>query len=100
MMNPSLKFLPQLWSLANDLTDVWHTAATTAIHEHDADALLAYNEPDFCQEGAGSSCMLNITAAAEGYKTMMSPYYKTGIKLGMPAVTNGPTGMPWVKQFL
>jgi hypothetical protein len=100
MMNPSLKFLPQLWSLAEDLTTHWHTAATIAIDKHGADALMAYNEPDCCTPGAGSACMLDIPAAVQGYKNMMSPYYKTNIKLGMPAVTNGDTGIPWAQKFL
>lgn len=45
--------------------------------------------------------MLDVAAAAKGYKDNMSSYYKkAGLKLGMPAVTNGPTGMPWAKTFL
>lgn len=44
--------------------------------------------------------MPDIAAAVTGYKTLMSPYYTKGLKLGMPAVTNGVTGIPWAQRFL
>lgn len=99
-LNPGLKYIPQLWSLAAVLVAQWHDAVTAAIKDNGADALLAYNEPDNCKDGAGSSCMTDIPAAVKGYQDHMSPYYKTGLKLGMPAVTNGVTGISWAKQFL
>ncbi|KAE9991878.1 hypothetical protein Vi05172_g6037 [Venturia inaequalis] len=100
-LNPSLKYIPQLWSLAADAVAQWHPAVTAAIKDHNTDALLAYNEPDLCKEGAGASCMVDVAIAAKGYKDHMGPYYKTpNLKLGMPAVTNSPTGLPWAKKFL
>lgn len=89
-----------LWSLAKDLTTQWHGAVDSAIKDHGAEALMAYNEPDCCIPGAGSACMPDIPSAVQGYKDHMSPYYKTNIKLGMPAVTNGETGIPWARKFL
>lgn len=100
-LNPSLKYIPQLWSLAPELVAQWHPAVTAAMKDHDSDALLAYNEPDYCKIGAGASCMVDVAAAVKGYKDNMSAYYnKRGLRLGMPAVTNSPTGLPWAKKFL
>ncbi|QDS71318.1 hypothetical protein FKW77_001892 [Venturia effusa] len=99
-LNQGLKYIPQLWSLAAELVAQWAPAVTAAIKDHNADALLAYNEPDFCKPGAGASCMTDVAAAVKGYKDHMSAYYKKNLKLGMPAVTNAETGIPWAKKFL
>lgn len=38
-------------------------------------------------------------AAVDAYRTYMNPYAGRAY-LGAPAVTNGPKGLPWLKEFL
>lgn len=47
---------------------------------------------------AGQACMDPASAAA-AYKQYMMPYAST-FSLGAPVVTNGPTGLPWLQEFI
>jgi hypothetical protein len=64
---------------------------SAAVHNH----LLSFNEPDAC--GYGQACM-NPQDAANAYIEYMNPFYGDAY-LGAPAVTNGPSGIPWLADF-
>ncbi|KAL9628468.1 MAG: hypothetical protein Q9164_007265, partial [Protoblastenia rupestris] len=46
--NPAFSFVPMLWSTASDLTSVWTSNVNLAIQKYNANAVLAFNEPDIC----------------------------------------------------
>jgi hypothetical protein len=97
--NPALRFIPQLWGLAGDVVGAWDSNVR-ASQENDlnTDAILSFNEPDNCQPGTGGTCM-SVSDAVDGYRAHMSQYGDV-YKLGSPAVTNGPQGLEWTKEFL
>lgn len=73
----------------------WSANANAAI-AHGTYHLLSFNEPDRC--ASGGSCM-SAKDAANAYRTYMNPFSGRAY-LGAPAVTNGPSGMEWLKEFL
>lgn len=91
----NLEYVPMLWSNGTDHTVGWTTNVATA-KNHGSTHLLAFNEPDGC--GGGQACM-TPQAAVEAYMKWMMPY-ASSFSLGAPAVTNGPTGVPWLKSFI
>jgi len=63
--------------------------------ELNASTTQGFNEPDFADQS-------NITAteAAQLWKKYISPLHDQGVYLVGPAVTNAPTGLPWLTKFL
>lgn len=57
--------------------------------------LQAFNEPDL-----GSQSNIEPAVAAQLFKQHIQPLSAHGIRLGAPAVTNGPMGRPWLSSFL
>lgn len=74
--------------------DGWMIAAQKAI-DSGAKHLLAFNEPDLQTEANVSPA-----AAAASWKINMQPFASQGIKLISPAVSNGPLGIVWMKEFI
>ncbi|KAK0114834.1 hypothetical protein ONS96_013317 [Cadophora gregata f. sp. sojae] len=91
----NLEYVPMLWSNGADHTRQWVTNANAAI-ARGSYHLLSFNEPDRC--ASGGSCM-SPKDAANAYRTFMVPFAGRAY-LGAPAVTNGPSGMKWLKEFL
>lgn len=58
---------------------------------------MSFNEPDGCY--SGQACM-SAQAAVDAYKKYMMPLRSRGVQIGAPAITNGPNGVPWLKNFL
>lgn len=59
--------------------------------------MMSFNEPDGC--GSGQAC-ISAQAAVDAYKKYMMPLRARGVQIGGPAITNGPKGLPWLKDFL
>lgn len=57
---------------------------------------MAFNEPDAC--GLGQSCM-SPQQADNAYRKYILPFSGRPA-LGAPAVTNGPNGLKWLRDFL
>ncbi|CZT12274.1 uncharacterized protein RCO7_10487 [Rhynchosporium graminicola] len=91
----NMEYIPMLWSTGADHVKQWTTNVNAAI-ARGTYHLLSFNEPDICY--GGGSCMSAKDAAA-AYKTYMSPFAGRAY-LGAPAVTNGPSGMKWLKEFM
>ncbi|KAF8073624.1 hypothetical protein FPV67DRAFT_1409792 [Lyophyllum atratum] len=60
-----------------------------------AKTVLTFNEPDFA-----SQSNIDPARAAQLWKQYIQPLAASGIRLGAPAVTNAPSGRPWLASFL
>ncbi|KAF8899264.1 hypothetical protein BD779DRAFT_1430686 [Infundibulicybe gibba] len=67
----------------------------TSIKTQGAKVMLGFNEPDFVNESN-----MNATMAAALWMQYIQPLKQTGVRLGAPAVTAAPTGIPWLKDFM
>ncbi|KAG6813121.1 hypothetical protein H0H93_013499, partial [Arthromyces matolae] len=54
-----------------------------------------FNEPDL-----SSQSNIQPAMAAQLWKQYIQPLSASGVRLGAPAVTNGPSGIPWLSSFL
>ena len=59
--------------------------------------VLGFNEPDASQYGGSG---IDPRSAAQMWVDNMEPLAERGIKLGLPACTGAPTGLPWLQNFL
>ena len=60
--------------------------------------VLSFNEPDGPFVYGGSN--MEPSAAAQIWINNMIPLQEMGVRVGLPACTGGPSGMPWLKNFL
>jgi hypothetical protein len=60
--------------------------------------VLGFNEPDGTQSTGGSN--IDPQTAANVWVKNIDPLREKGIKVGLPACTGAPTGIPWLQQFL
>jgi O-glycosyl hydrolase len=56
---------------------------------------LGFNEPDI-----GSQSLMSPTAGVQLWREYMQPLKASGYTLISPAVTSGPTGRPWLSNFI
>ncbi|KAL0581157.1 hypothetical protein V5O48_000847 [Marasmius crinis-equi] len=68
---------------------------SSLVRSQGAKVALTFNEPDL-----GSQSNLSPGDAATLWRQYIQPLKALGVKLGAPAVTNGPGGRPWLSQFL
>ena len=90
-------YVPMLWATGEVFTSVWQTNVNKAIAAGSTH-LLGFNEPDLPQQAH-----LSPAAAATGYRTYLSNMFGgKNIRLGSPAVSNGPAphGLTWLKAFM
>jgi hypothetical protein len=90
-----LEYIPMLWSNQPQYTDPWSQNVKTAL-PRGTSHLLAFNEPDSCS--TGQSCISPADAVA-AYRKHMMPFAGKAL-LGAPAVSDGPNGLAWLKQFM
>ena len=103
--NMVLEFVPQLWSTdaATRFADNMPKVAdkrSIAAENAAVTNLLAFNEPNQC--GRGGTCTADpsqIGPLVESYIKLLQPHGKQA-RLGSPSVTNGPDGIPWLKEFM
>lgn len=86
------EYVPMLWGLQADHTNVWFDRASYWLANGGSGHLLGFNEPDL-----GSQSSLTVAQAVSGYRTYMKPFIGRA-SIGTPAVTNG--GYNWLSQFL
>jgi hypothetical protein len=92
-----VEYVPMLWGTTATFTDKWETDAKAGIAAG-ASALLGFNEPD--QVGQAN---VSPSVAATAYQTYMSDMFGgQTVRLGSPAVTNGPApmGLAWLSDFM
>ncbi|KAJ6569326.1 hypothetical protein B0H19DRAFT_1373530 [Mycena capillaripes] len=84
-----LQYIPMQWGAGGI-----ETFASTVIAQG-AKTILAFNEPDFASESN-----IPATQAATLWMKYIQALHNRGVKLGAPAVTNAPSGAPWLAAFL
>jgi len=97
--NPALTFVPLLYNDSPSLTSIWAANVNYSITNYNTDSILAFNEPDACNNGE-SACM-TVQASVTAYKTFIQPFAGQ-VLLGAPAVTNTgpPAGLTYLTYFL
>lgn len=78
------------------LAGIWDGKVAWDLSAHRTDALLVLNEPDSCVDGG---VCVTVEEAVPIYQKYMNKYGGKA-QLGAPGVTNGPAGLPWLKNFM
>ncbi|KAK7048525.1 glycosyl hydrolase 53-domain-containing protein [Favolaschia claudopus] len=84
-----IEYIPMQWGAA----DIEKLAVT--VKGLGAKTILAFNEPDFDQQSN-----INATFAAQLWMQYIQPLKQDGIRLGGPAISSGPSGLPWLQDFM
>ncbi|RFU72926.1 f5 8 type c domain [Trichoderma arundinaceum] len=94
------EFVPMMWGVTDNLNDTTflNQVKTLIDQGRNITHVLGFNEPDGSTSTGGSN--IKPQAAAQAWVANFEPLGKLGIKLGLPACTGGPDGLPWLKQFL
>lgn len=95
--NVPFDFIPMLWGCTDDYIAAFNTAVARNFDNvnltRDRD-ILGFNEPDLAVQ---SNC--SPRRAAEVWKSTLEPLKAKGYRLGSPAVTGGPGGKEWMRQW-
>lgn len=94
------EFVPMMWGVTDNLNDTTFLTQVKALIDQGTNIthVLGFNEPDGSTSNGGSD--IEPRDAAQAWVLNFEPLGKMGIKLGLPATTGGPDGLPWLKQFL
>lgn len=94
----SVDFVPLLWGLKSDFTNVWKNNVNNAISKGSTH-VLGFNEADL-----GSQANIpDIGTCVQGHVTYMKEFADRGIKIGAPSVTNSVSknqGLDYLSQFI
>lgn len=95
------EFVPMMWGVnSSSLGDDTFLREVTDMIESGRSIthVLGFNEPDATNAVGGSNIVPQD--AARAWVANFEPLAEKGVKLGLPAVTGGWDGLPWLKQFL
>ncbi|KAL7801010.1 glycosyl hydrolase catalytic core domain-containing protein [Trichoderma afarasin] len=94
------EFVPMMWGVSANLSDTTFLSQVRTLINQGTNIthVLGFNEPDGSTSNGGSD--IQPRDAAQAWVANFEPLGKMGIKLGLPATTGGPDGIPWLKQFL
>lgn len=95
------EFIPMMWGVnaANpEDTTFLNTVRDLIEQGTEIKHALGFNEPDAGSDVGGSDVIPEI--AARAWVANFEPLGEMGVKLGLPAMTGGWGGMPWLRQFL
>lgn len=95
-----LEYIPMMWGLSAKPNDTTFLEQVKKLVDEGRkiQRVLAFNEPDAVSSVGGSD--IKPQDAAQAWVANFEPLARMGIKLGLPACTGGPGGLPWLKQFL
>ncbi len=93
-LNSAFTHVPMLWGTRSVDLGPWKGLADAAV-KNGVTHFLGFNEPN----NRGQANM-SPQDAAKAWRTYLEPYAKQGVKLGAPAIDNGPTGLQWLKDFM
>ncbi|KIJ60663.1 glycoside hydrolase family 128 protein [Hydnomerulius pinastri MD-312] len=89
LADSGITYIPMQWGASG----VENFAAT--VKASGAQTVLGFNEPDFA-----SQSNIEPATAASLWTQYIQPLKADGVRLGAPAVTNAPSGTPWLSQFI
>ncbi|KAF5505807.1 Alkali-sensitive linkage protein 1 [Colletotrichum sp. SAR 10_86] len=95
------EFVPMMWGVSSNPEDTTFLKAVKSLIEDkniNITHVLGFNEPDGPAQYGGSDIAPAI--AAKAWVANFVPLGEMGVKLGLPACTGQPAGLPWLKQFL
>jgi hypothetical protein len=95
------EFVPMMWGVdALDLDSTAFYDAVRALIDGGTNVthVLGFNEPDGPNSSGGSDTP--PASAARAWVANFEPLAELDVKLGLPAMTGGWGGMPWLQQFL
>ncbi len=92
-----LEFVPMLWGAVDD-TSFRESIESRLDSGLAIPHVLAFNEPDGSTQNGGSD--IDPATAAAVWVRNLEPLAARGVRLGLPACTGGPGGIPWLRQFL
>ncbi|OLN87536.1 Alkali-sensitive linkage protein 1-like protein 3 [Colletotrichum chlorophyti] len=96
------EFVPMMWgvSSANPEDTTFLEKVKSLIKDRDINIThaLGFNEPDGPHIYGGSDVAPAL--AARAWVANFIPLQEMGVKVGLPACTGAPGGLPWLKQFL
>ncbi|CAK5263775.1 unnamed protein product [Mycena citricolor] len=85
----SLEFVPMLWGHQDSGIFV------QTVRQLGASTVLGFNEPnEYGQSNIG------VPEAVQMWKAYIQPLKNSGVRLGSPAVSSGPSGLPWLVNFV
>ncbi|KAK3306280.1 glycosyl hydrolase catalytic core-domain-containing protein [Chaetomium strumarium] len=95
------EFVPMLWGAPASLDDTSFLSTVRSLIEDkkiNITHVLSFNEPDGPFAYGGSN--MEPADAAQVWVKNMIPLQQMGIRVGLPACTGGPGGIPWLQNFL
>jgi hypothetical protein len=97
----AFEFVPMMGWAPTDPSDTeFLKNVTSLIKDHGINIknVMTFNEPDLGIQGGGSQ--VDPAFGAKVWVNNIIPLQKMGIRVGLPACSGGPGGIPWTKQFL
>ncbi|KAJ0143029.1 Alkali-sensitive linkage protein 1 [Colletotrichum tanaceti] len=95
------EFVPMMWGVSSNPDDTAFLKSVRSLIKDKGINIthaLAFNEPDGPSQYGGSDIAPAI--AAKAWVANFIPLQELGVKVGLPACTGAPAGLPWLKQFL
>ncbi|KAL2163864.1 hypothetical protein VTH06DRAFT_3074 [Thermothelomyces fergusii] len=95
------EFVPMMWGAPDSLDDTSFLSTVKNLIQRkgiNITHVLSFNEPDGPFETGGSQ--MEPWAAAQLWVNNMIPLREMGVRVGLPACTGGPSGLPWLQNFL
>ncbi|GKT86010.1 F5/8 type C domain protein [Colletotrichum tofieldiae] len=95
------EFVPMMWGVSSNPEDTTFLRAVKGLIKDKGINIthaLGFNEPDGPTQYGGSNIAPDI--AAKAWVANFIPLQELGVKVGLPACTGAPAGLPWLKQFL
>ncbi|KAK5651876.1 hypothetical protein OQA88_11535 [Cercophora sp. LCS_1] len=99
-LQADFEFVPMMWGGPSDPSDTSFLKTIQRLVEKGTNItnVLSFNEPDGPYQWGGSN--MDPDVAAQVWVNNLEPLRKMGIRVGLPACTGAPSGLPWLKLFL
>ncbi len=94
------EFVPMLWGAPGNVQDTSFLSTVRSLKDQGVNIknVLSFNEPDGPFEWGGSN--VSPAIAAQVWVNTFIPLQEMGVRVGLPACTGAPTGLPWLQSFL
>ncbi|EFQ33728.1 hypothetical protein CGRA01v4_12274 [Colletotrichum graminicola] len=95
------EFVPMMWGVSSNPEDTTFLKSVQSLIDDKGINIthaLGFNEPDGPTQYGGSN--IAPAVAAKAWVANFIPLQELGVKVGLPACTGAPGGLPWLKQFL